>query len=298
MNLVLKLSILALLTASGVGASNLCIQTGNQAAQLIIIDNWCQPSSYTASDASLDPEERCRELAISTCRGGFLNAIDQICPRDPRTPSTGDLLDWGDDCESRVDGLITRGGYVQANEAVFAAKTAKENSPVVDGYRAGQQAVRNLWKRRNRSDCRNVNRFKIQARRMKARQFPDEGNSNTKARNQSARLAVDNEVKKIDNECTQKPTPPPTPDNSVVRGYTAGQQAMQKWWRDEGSDCANAWGLKNTGNDMKDRLFPDSGNSNKRAHNQSARSGVDNEVKKIQEMCFSAADEEDELETM
>ena len=287
MNILLKSSILAFLTASSVvSADSLCTRVGNNAADLIIIQNWCTPEGF-APKGSLDPEERCRELAIRQCRstGTLQNAINQICPNNPETPSQSDLFNLGNKCVRTVDGLIgrTQDEYAQAN-GVFLA----EQGSVLDGFKAGQQAVERLLKGRNRSDCRNLKKFKSQARSLKDRQFPNKGNPTTRAHNQSARLAVYNEVKNIENACA-RPTPPPTPDNSVAGGFRAGQMAMQKWWSDKGSDCYNAWGLRNRAETFKDDMFPDRGNPTVRARNQGARLGVDAEVKSIQDKCFSYA---------
>ena len=91
---------------------------------------------------------------------------------------------------------------------------------------------------------------------------------------------------------TRSPTRSPTPDSSVVSGFRAGQQAMQQWWKDEGSTCSNAWsGIINpAANEIKNSQFPNKGSSNTRARNQSAQLGVDSEVRAIQEECFSAND--------
>lgn len=75
-----------------------------------------------------------------------------------------------------------------------------------------------------------------------------------------------------------------------MSGFRAGQQAMQQWWKDEGSTCANAWsGIINpAANEIKNGQFPNKGSSNTRARNQSAQLGVDSEVRAIQDKCFSA----------
>jgi len=94
---------------------------------------------------------------------------------------------------------------------------------------------------------------------------------------------------------TRSPTRSPTPDSSVASGFKAGQQALQQWWKDEGSTCSNAWsGIINpAANEIKNDQFPNKGSSTRRARNQGARLGVDSEVRAIQEECFSAKDMDD-----
>ena len=128
MNILLKSSILAFLTASSVvSADSLCTRVGNNAADLIIIQNWCTPEGF-APQGSLDPKERCRELAIRQCEspGTLLERIGGICPNNPETPSQSDLFNLGNKCVRTVDGLIgrTQDEYAQAN-GVFLAKTVK-----------------------------------------------------------------------------------------------------------------------------------------------------------------------------
>ena len=115
MNLLFKSSssILVLLAAaiSSVNA-NICIDIGNQAANNIIVNNWCTPET-SASSTSSHNEERCREVAIRTCQSGttLRNIIKDICPRDRHypdrwTPNNNDLFLLGNDCEDTVDSLI------------------------------------------------------------------------------------------------------------------------------------------------------------------------------------------------
>jgi len=94
---------------------------------------------------------------------------------------------------------------------------------------------------------------------------------------------------------TRSPTRSPTSNSSVASGFKAGQQALQQWWKDEGSTCSNAWsGIINpVGNEIKNSQFPNKGSSTRRARNQGARLGVDSEVRAIQEECFSAKDMDD-----
>lgn len=243
MNILLKSSILALLTTFRfVSASDTCTRLGNNAADLIIIQNWCIPESI-APKATPSSEPLCRELAIRQCKstGTLLDRINLICPRNPTTPSSSDLFRLGNICERTVDGLLPDKGqgeyYVQAYDGAF----------LVNHHRGGDRSRRGAkW---HKSD--------VVVMAAKAGKY------------------------------IKSPTPPPTPDNSVAGGFRAGQAAMQKWWADEGSDCDNAWGLRNRAETFKDDMFPDRGNPTVRAYNQGARMGVDAEVNSIQDNCFS-----------
>lgn len=248
MNILLKSSILALLTTySVVSASDICTRVGNDAAELIIIQNWCTPErpSRTVTRRS---EPRCRELAIRQCRstGTLQNAINRICPNITEAPSQSDLFNWGNMCERTVDGLIGRGQgeyYAQGSDGAFLAKAKPR-------IRRKPRARRHFGKKYGKMSD-------VAVLAAKAGKY------------------------------IKSPTPPPTPDNSVAGGFRAGQMAMQKWWADNGSDCDNAWGLRNRAETFKDDMFPDRGNPTVRARNQGARLGVDAEVKSIQDKCFS-----------
>ena len=247
MNILLKSSILAFLTASSVvSADSLCTRVGNNAADLIIIQNWCTPEGFVPK-GSLDPEKRCRELAIRQCEspGTLLERIGGICPNNPKVPSQSDLFNLGNKCVRTVDGLIgrTQDEYAQAN-GVFLAKTVKPR------IRRKPRARRHFGKKYGKMSD-------VAVLAAKAGKY------------------------------IKSPTPSPTPDNSVAGGFRAGQMAMQKWWADRGSDCDNAWGLRNRAETFKDDMFPDRGNPTARARNQGARLGVDVEVKSIQDKSFS-----------
>jgi len=103
MNLVIKSSVVALLTASVSSVVSAdCIRDGNNAAELIISQDWCSspfPRGIPASD------EECRELAIQTCQSEdtFQSIINEWgC----RQPEAGDIRYLGDKCEDTVDHLI------------------------------------------------------------------------------------------------------------------------------------------------------------------------------------------------
>ena len=224
-----------------------CTRVGNNAADLIIIQNWCTPEGL-APRGSVDPEDRCRELAIRQCEspGTLLERIGGICPNNPTTPSQSDLFNLGNKCERTVDGLIGRGQgeyYAQGSDGAFLAKAKPR-------IRRKPRARRHFGKKYGKMSD-------VAVLAAKAGKY------------------------------IKSPTPPPTPDNSVAGGFRAGQMAMQKWWADKGSDCDNAWGLRNRAETFKDDMFPDRGNPTVRARNQGARLGVDAEVKSIQDKCFS-----------
>ena len=207
MNLLLKSSILTLLSASlsSTAYANICVETGQNAAELVILNNWCQP--FGAMNSYPNAEERCRKEAIDTCRdrNTLLDVIDDWCPEKPATSS--DLKDLRGYCRSTVDGLI----------GLTPAPTRRPTRPP-----------------------------------------------------------------------TRRPTPAPVPP-TVESGFRAGQEAMREWWETEGeSDCNNAWsGIINpVANDLKRKMFPNSGSSSTRAYNQAAHSGIDSEVAKIQDECF------------
>jgi len=109
MNLLLKTSILTLLSASlssSTAYGNVCIEAGQNAAELVILENWCKPSFSIAATSYPTAEERCRDKAISTCRNPntLLDIIDDWCPDKPVT--SFDLDDLKSYCKSTVDGLI------------------------------------------------------------------------------------------------------------------------------------------------------------------------------------------------
>jgi len=108
MNLLLKSSILTLLSTSlsSTAYGNVCVETGKNAAELVIVENWCSPGFSTASYATA--EERCRDKAIKTCRNPntLLDIIDDWCPDKPVT--SFDLDDLKGYCKSTVDGLINK----------------------------------------------------------------------------------------------------------------------------------------------------------------------------------------------
>ena len=106
MNLILKTSILTLLSASSTAYGNVCIEAGQNAAELVILENWCQPSFSIAATSYPTAEQRCRDKAISTCRdpNTLLDIIDDWCPDNPVT--SFDLDDLKGYCQSTVDGLI------------------------------------------------------------------------------------------------------------------------------------------------------------------------------------------------
>jgi len=209
MNLLLKSSILTLLSASlsSSANANICVETGQNAAELVILNNWCQPFA-SATSSYPTAEERCRDEAIDICRDRdtLRGIIDDWCP-DTR-PRNSDINNLRGYCRSTVDGLI---GWTPA-------PTRRPTRPP-----------------------------------------------------------------------TRRPTPAPVPP-TVESGFRAGQDAMRQWWVTEGeSDCSNAWsGIINpVANDLKNKMFPNSGSSSTRAFNQAGRNGVDSEVAKIQDECFS-----------
>ena len=108
MNLLLKTSILTLLSASltSTAHANKCIEAGQNAAELVILENWCQPSFSNAATSYPTAEARCRDKAIKTCRNTntLLDIIDDWCPDNPVT--SFDLDELKDYCKSTVDGLI------------------------------------------------------------------------------------------------------------------------------------------------------------------------------------------------
>ena len=110
MNLLLKSSIVVLLSASlsSTANANVCVETGENAAELVILDNWCQPSFSIAATSYPTAEERCRDKAISTCRNPntLLDIIDDWCPDKPVT--SFDLDELRRYCRSTVDGLIDK----------------------------------------------------------------------------------------------------------------------------------------------------------------------------------------------
>lgn len=106
-HLLLKSSILTLLSASlsSTASANVCVETGENAAELVILENWCQPS-FSAATSYPTAEERCRDVAISTCRDKdtLLDIIDDWCPNtNPRNSDINNLRGY---CGSTVDGLI------------------------------------------------------------------------------------------------------------------------------------------------------------------------------------------------
>jgi len=251
MNILLKSSILAFLTTfSIVSASDTCTRLGNNAADLIIIRDWCLPEGF-APTATPVSEPDCRTLAIRHCqsRNTLLDRIDGICPNNPTIPTSSDLVKLGNMCQRTVDSLLPDQGqgeyYAQAYDGAFLAKAKP----------------------------------RIRRKPRTRRHF---GKKYGKMRDVAVLAAKAGKYIK-------SPTPPPTPDNSVAGGFRAGQEAMQKWWADKGSDCDNAWGLRNRAETFKDDMFPDRGNPTVRARNQGARLGVDAEVKSIQDKCFSYA---------
>lgn len=208
MNLLLKSSILTLLSASlsSTAYANICVETGQNAAELVILNNWCQP--FASATSYPTGEEKCRAVAIDTCRDRdtLRGIIDDWCP-DTR-PRNSDINNLRGYCRSTVDGLI---GWTPA-------PTRRPTRPP-----------------------------------------------------------------------TRRPTPAPVPP-TVESGFRAGQDAMRQWWETEGeTDCSNAWsGIINpVANDLKNKMFPNSGSSSTRAYNQAARNGVDSAVAKIQDECFS-----------
>jgi len=109
MNLLLKSSILTLLSTSlsATANANVCVETGENAAELVILENWCQPSFGTMSSYP-SAEKRCRDVAIRTCRNPntLLDIIYDWCPDKPVT--SFDLDELKDYCRSTVDGLIDK----------------------------------------------------------------------------------------------------------------------------------------------------------------------------------------------
>ena len=204
MNLQLKSSILTLLSTSlsSTAYANICVETGQNAAELVVLENWCQPDSFGATSSYPTAEERCRDEAIDTCRDKktLEDVIKRFCP-NRKKPKKKDIKDLGKYCPDTVNGLI-----------------------------GGNPAP------------------------------------------------------------TRRPTPNPTPvPPTVESGFRAGQEAMRQWWETEGeSDCSNAWsGIINpVAEDLKRKMFPNSGSSSTRAYNQAAHSGIDSEVAKIQDECF------------
>ena len=221
MNLVIKSSVLTVLAAAVSSVSaNICIDTGNNAAELVILENWCEPNFFSKT-SSLDPEERCRAVAIRTCQSGttLRDIINDWCPET--RPSNTDIFNLGDYCEDTVDGLIGLRGrgedeeYSEVNVSSFVSKASKIRKPtrsptrrptpdssVVSGFRAGQQAMQQWWEDGG-STCSNAWSGIINpaANEIKNSQFPNKGSSNTRARNQSAQLGVDSEVRAIQEEC-------------------------------------------------------------------------------------------------
>ena len=235
MNLVIKSSILTLLAAaaSSVNADN-CIDTGINAAQLVILENWCG-LGFTAS--TLNPEERCREVAIRTCQSGS-TLRDITNEWGCRQPNNSQIRRLGGYCEYWVDNLIDRRGEASFVATKFDDADSKSSKPPPNYDTT----------------------------------FVSKASKTSKP--------------------TRSPTRSPTPDSSVVSGFRAGQQAMQQWWKNEGSTCSNAWsGIINpAANEIKNSQFPNKGSSNTRTCNQRARLGVDSEVRAIQDECFSAND--------
>jgi len=107
-HLLLKSSILTLLSASLSSSANAndCVETGENAAELVILENWCKPSFSITATSYPTAKEKCRDVAISTCQGRYtlLDIIDDWCPDKPVT--SFDLDDLKDYCPSTVDGLI------------------------------------------------------------------------------------------------------------------------------------------------------------------------------------------------
>ena len=106
MNLLLKSSILTLLSASlsSTAYANICVETGQNAAELVILNNWCQP--FASATSYPTGEEKCRAVAIDTCRDRdtLRGIIDDWCP-DTR-PRNSDINNLRGYCRSTVDGLI------------------------------------------------------------------------------------------------------------------------------------------------------------------------------------------------
>jgi len=155
-----------------------------------------------------------------------------------------------------------------------------KTSPADAGYEAGKKAVQQLWKNRMNSRCRDISGLKRHTDRMKEKKFPlGSDNWKTNARNTSARTGVDQEVKKIKDNCS-------LPVSPADAGLEAGKKAVQDYWRNAGSDCGNKFALEYRGEEIKERDFPlGSDNWKTNAHNTSARIGVDQEVKKIWNSC-------------
>ena len=118
MNLVIKSSIITLLTAAAVSSvsASICIDTGNDAAELVILENWCEPDFFSKGNPT--PEERCRKVAIRTCQSGttLRDIINDWCPR--KQPSNTDIFNLGDYCEDTVDGLIGNASFVATKTKV------------------------------------------------------------------------------------------------------------------------------------------------------------------------------------
>ena len=85
--------------------------------------------------------------------------------------------------------------------AVAVSFSAVNAGPCEDGFRAGRQAVRNIWERDLDEDCDNAWDLKGEARRTKTRRFQGGRNWRKRLFNECAGDGVDEIIQDIEDEC-------------------------------------------------------------------------------------------------
>ena len=228
----------------------------------------------------------CQSQEISYCQSYVSDRS-----KTERYNCRGDMSFLKSKCEKEVCKITSPhgGGICGADQkdkeikflrSVSASETTRR-SPADAGLRAGKNAVDDYW-RRTGSNCDNRHALDYRGEQIKKNKFPlGSDNWKTNVRNTSARTGVDQEVKKIKDECS-------APESPADAGLKAGKKAVDDYWRRNGSDCGNMFALHYRGEEIKKNEFPlGSDNWKTNVRNTSARTGVDQEVDRIFNRCIN-----------
>merc|ERR1719254_304519 len=82
-----------------------CAEMGAPAAELVVLNNWCQPGSPgTSPFRTPDYVAQCKEVATSICEGQIYGVAQRWCA--DKAMSTSEMLSLQNECEDQVDGML------------------------------------------------------------------------------------------------------------------------------------------------------------------------------------------------
>jgi len=290
MNLITSSIVLLLLAASGSAATESggkCGRPGGpgEGSAIILLQREC--GAGNSGTPHYTGVVECQSQEISYCRSYVSDRS-----KTERYNCRGDMSFLKSKCEEEFCEITSppRVGICVADQkdkeikflrSVSASETTRR-SPADAGFEDGKRNIQRYWRKKLKSRCSDIGRLKKRAKKMKRKEYPtNSDNWKTNVRNTSARTGVDQEVKKIKDECS-------APESPADAGLKAGKKAVDDYWRRNGSDCGNMFALHYRGEEIKKNEFPlGSDNWKTNVRNTSARTGVDQEVDRIFNRCIN-----------